>query len=251
MKTTKAFNYVNWPIDNVLAFITTRQHPLGLSGSSAPFSHFNLGTHVNERPEDTQANRQTLSQFLPQTSQIQWLNQVHGSDVAYVEHAQAKALTADAAITNKKNISLAVMTADCLPILLAAENGSEVAAIHGGWRPLAAGIIGNTLEKMVSDVKQIRAWLGPCIGKTAFEVGQEVKDMFVEQNSAFAEAFVPHVPGKYFADLHFIARIQLQQLGVKTISALSDCTYLDDEQYYSYRRENVTGRMATVITCLP
>ena len=139
------------------------------------------------------------------------------------------------------------MTADCLPILLSHKNGSEVAAIHGGWRSLAANIIEKTLDKMHSKPAELVAWLGPCIGKYAFEVGSEVKEAFTQQGVAFNNAFIKQENGKYLADLQQIAQLQLQALGVSAISALAECTYQETNKYYSYRKEQVTGRMASII----
>lgn len=248
--TTKAFKYVKWPAQNVLAFSTTRNHPENNPRSLTPFDGFNLGTHVGELAEHTQTNRKLLSQYLPEHAQIQWLNQVHGNEVVVVEQINHQPLTADAAITNNKNVCLAVMTADCLPILLTNNQGSEIAAIHGGWRPLVKGIINSTLAKMRSSESNIQAWLGPCIGSTAFEVGEEVKAAFVAQGKEFSQAFSPQPNNKYLADLHKIATLQLQQLGVLNIAVVADCTYSNPSRYYSYRRENITGRMASLISLL-
>jgi len=250
---------VEWSVQNVLAFTTTRNSPYQQSLikpliSNEPFNHFNLGLHVGDDPEKVLAHRKQILPLLPQNTQVQWLEQVHGSDVLLIEQHSKQALIADGAITRQKNIALAIMTADCLPILLTAKDGREIAAIHGGWKPLAKGIISNALNEMRCRNEDVSVWLGPCIGKEAFEVGAEVQAIFTKQSKHFAEAFSP-IPdtfvakGKYLADLALIAKIQLTALGVKNIHHLDHCTYSDESQYFSYRRENITGRMASII-CL-
>jgi len=281
--TNSAYEFVAFANDNnslssplnshVLALQTTRKAPSHIASISehntdeSPYQGFNLGLHVGDNAEQVQRNRQQLLQLLPENTQIQWLEQVHGTRVAQVSTISSRPLVADAAITQEKNICLAVMTADCLPILLTNKYGREVAAIHGGWRPLAANIISNTLSQMQSSKEDIFAWLGPCIGNSAFEVGAEVRAQFVSQHSLFEQAFTPAKPikdlsskyenskhlgnkdTKYLADLHVIATIQLQLLGVQNITSLAECTFTQVDKYYSYRKHTVTGRMASLI-CL-
>lgn len=258
----KPIHNVEWPVQNVLAFTTTRNNLTSKtqsepSDSITPFNRFNLGLHVGDDPEKVLAHRQNLLSLLPENTQIQWLEQIHGSEVLLIESHSKHALIADAAITCQKNIALAIMTADCLPILLTAKDGSEIAAIHGGWKPLAKNIIANTLNKMTTRNEDISVWLGPCIGKLAFEVGEEVQSAFVSQSKSFSAAFVlspstldpkqSNLPHKYFADLALIAKIQLTAIGIKNVHHLEHCTYTDEAQYFSYRRENITGRMASII----
>lgn len=259
-----AIECVNWSNslalnDTVIALQTTR----GLGSdvvSTSCYDKFNLGLHVGDNPDSVLKNRLSLKQFInqypnslevnnPATDDIniQWLEQVHGNEVVYIEQASDKALIADASITRERNVALAIMTADCLPILLCNSDGSEIAAIHGGWRPLAANIIEKTIDKMQSETNEVKAWLGPCIGNTAFEVGQEVKNTFNKLDIRFNEAFTKQLNEKYIANLKLIAELQLSSLGVKHISISDKCTYLDENKFYSYRREHVTGRMATVI----
>lgn len=263
---------INWPTDHVLAFTTNRlpsshQLPVGnLQDSSSTtlkqkelrsaFSAFNLGDHVGDCAEHVALNRKSLLQYLPKQAKIQWFEQVHGNHVAEVLDYENKAIVADAAITRNPHIALAIMTADCLPILLSNKEGSEVAAIHGGWRPLSSNIIARTIAKMHSSPSDIVAWMGPCIGAKRFEVGQEVKDVFCQMSADFSAAFSPFKSTlidikelKYWADLQHIAKLQLLNLGVNNIMQLVDCTYSNKEKYYSYRRDNITGRMASVI-CL-
>jgi YfiH family protein len=254
---------VEWPVPNVLAFTTTRHHPqktqlLSQPSESTPYTEFNLGEHVGDNPEQVKSNRNYLLNNLSPNSKIQWLEQVHGNIVVTIDVHSTTPLIADAVITRHKNIALAVMTADCLPILLTAKDGSEIAAIHGGWKPLAKNIIANTVNNLSTSNEDIIAWLGPCIGKTAFEVGEEVKLTFERQTKIFTSAFSVNISQsdtpkdgheiKYFANLPMIAKIQLTALGINQIYHLNHCTYTDEKQYFSYRRDNITGRMASIIS---
>ena len=200
---------------------------------------------------------------MPKRSTVQWLDQVHGANVVEINAVSNEAIIADAVITRSKQTALAIMTADCLPILLSTKTGEVIAAIHGGWRPLAQNIIKNTIKKMAVSVDDIYAWLGPCISKEAFEIGTEVRALFLDQSQAFDTAFSEAITckeagkeadktadktsTKYYADLQHIAQLQLQQLGVNNIVSLAHCTHTMKKDYYSYRRDGVTGRMASII----
>ena len=259
-RANSAIEFAQWPVhsqlesatldDKVLALQTTRISPSNTSADNSPYKSFNLGLHVGDCAKQVEHNRQYLQKSLPTKTSIQWLEQVHGNTVAEISRITKENIIADAMVTREKNIALAIMTADCLPILLASKQGDEIAAIHGGWRPLAANIITNTLHKMQTKADDIYAWLGPCIGKDAFEVGSEVRKAFIEQRDIFSQAFCKQENGKYLANLHKIASLQLNQLGIKHISTLSECTYSEPEKYYSYRKNPTTGRMATVIALL-
>lgn len=254
----------------IVAFSTTRQAPVLCNSNHSTsvkaveiaeqndFASFNLGLHVNDIHEHVLANRQQLQHYLPSNTKIQWLNQVHGDGVAEVKEVSSQALTADASYTRERNIALAIMTADCLPILIHSEDRQEIAAIHGGWRCLSANIIAKTLAKFSCENQKLSAWLGPCIGATAFEVGKEVFQAFIEQDTRHNNAFCERaqseyandseeVSAKYLADLHQIAINQLQALGVYNIAQTTHCTYSLANQYYSYRRNAKTGRMAAII----
>lgn len=259
--TNSAIEFVQWPVhasipekniaEKVLAIQTTRVAPDNSSGDhTSPYQNFNLGLHVGDCAQRVEKNRQSLQKLLPESAKIQWLEQVHGNEVAQIIQVSEKAIVADAAVTNKKNICLAIMTADCLPILLVSKSGDEIAAIHGGWRSLAANIIINTLSKMKTPAADIYAWLGPCISNNAFEVGSDVKAAFVQQAEYFNLAFTAKANGKYLANLHKIAKSQLESAGIDQISTLSECTYLNTTKYYSYRKNAITGRMATLICLL-
>lgn len=239
--------------NKIIAIQTTRFIPDHNNSNQdiSPFHGFNLGLHVHDDIASVELNREYLQYEIEITAEnkvvIQWLEQVHGNDVVEIIEPSNKALVADASITRNKNIALAIMTADCLPILLCNSKKTEIAAIHGGWRPLMANIIEKTIAKMKSNVADIEVWLGPCIGPSAFEVGEEVKQAFTKQNPDFATAFVLQSNKRYLANLHTIAKMQLSALNVREISELNECTYHLSNKYYSYRREPITGRMASVI----
>jgi hypothetical protein len=241
---------VDWPAKHCLAFTTSKLNPNNIVYVDNTYGGFNLGLHVGDNEISVQQNRQVLQQYLPEHCKIQWLNQVHQSHVQIVDTVTAEPITADAQITRQKNIALAIMTADCLPILLAAEDGSEVAAIHGGWRCLADNIIEKTINLMHTPRHQIIAWLGPCISAKHFEISQSIQTIFEQQNSLLTSAFQQINTKKCLADLHKIATVQLQTLQVNKIFSLAHCTYAQSYQYYSYRRDKTTGRMVTLICCL-
>lgn len=262
---------IEWPVPHVSAISSTRKIPaLNTSlvssnskdfvycvnqKSSKPFDDFNLGLHVGDNIEQVLENRQRLKYFFPENTNIQWLDQVHSATVHHVKKYNQNSIVADALYTTEKKLGLAIMTADCLPIFLVSKNSNEIAAIHGGWRPLANNIIANTFKHFNAADKDIIAWLGPCIGETAFEVSEEVYHIFTSLDVAFIDAFkqvshhVNENPKKYLANLSMIATIQLNQLGITQVINQSVCTVLNPHQYYSYRRDGKTGRMASVI-CL-
>jgi YfiH family protein len=259
--TNSAIEFVQWPVqvkgkekhfeEKVLAIQTTRIAPNDtLVDLNSPYQGFNLGLHVGDSETEVKLNRQYLQRLLPEKVEIQWFEQVHGSEVADVLNVSETAIVADAAITRSRNVALAIMTADCLPILLVSKSGDEIAAIHGGWRPLAADVITKTINKMKTPNSDVFAWLGPCISKDAFEVGSEVKAAFVEQSNVFIDAFIKNANGKYLADLQKIARLQLEKLGITHISILPECTLSKPNKYYSYRKNAITGRMASLICIL-
>ena len=233
----------DWPAPpSVRALQTTRMGGVSLS----PYDSLNLGTHVGDQALAVASNRQRLSPFVP--SEPVWLEQVHGTRVVRADHAGCLP-RADAAISHTPHTVCAVMTADCLPILFCDETGTVVGVAHAGWRGLAAGVIESTVEAMQVAPRAILAWLGPAIGARSFEVGAEVRAQFVEDDHEAANAFVP-VPdnsGKYLADLCGLARRRLTRLGIDRVYGGDFCTYSDSRRFYSYRRDGVTGRMATLI----
>lgn len=234
----------NWPVPaNVVALQTTR-----LGGvSSAPFDSLNLGAHVNDDPIAVAKNRQLLSPYLP--NEPVWVNQVHGIEV--IDAAQSACLqNADASFTTKPNVVCVTMTADCLPVLLCDKAGTVVAAVHAGWRGLCDGVIEAAVNKLPVEHSEILAWLGPAIGPKAFEVGSEVRAQFIAKDAQAASAFQTN-GNKWLGDIYQIARQRLNYLGVTQIyggSVNEDfCTYTDATRFYSFRRDDVTGRMASLI----
>lgn len=232
--------------ENIGALQTTR-----IGGvSDAPFDGFNLGYHVGDKQADVQANHDYLKTQLPSTAF--WLEQVHGGKVVCLEHAQSQHSLnqrpqADGIYTRLTGQPIAIMTADCLPILLTSSSGDEIAALHGGWRPLAQNIIAQALANFSASPEDILVWLGPAIGPSKFEVGQDVVDAFVTQNQAHKADFSLKGNQKYLADIYSIAKRQLNQLEVTRIYGGEHCTVSGPERFFSYRRDGETGRMATLI----
>jgi polyphenol oxidase len=233
----------------VRAVVTTRAGGY----SSPPYHGFNVAAHVKDDPSVVARNRQLLQDRIGASNRLFWVNQVHGSIVRVLsEQESADSMpNADAIYTRHSQQALAIMTADCLPMFLAAADGSEIAVVHAGWRGLSQGVVENTLACFQCDPGQIHAWLGPAIGPDHFEVGEEVRQTFLQKSSVpelISTAFKPAaLAGKWWADLYQIARIRLVQAGVTSVAGGQYCTYRDEKYFYSYRRDHVTGRMASVI----
>ena len=234
-----------WPApDKVRALSTTR-----VGGySQPPFDSFNLGAHVADDPVAVAKNRALLQHQLGADVAVQWLNQVHGVDVARLQIA-GDVIQADAAMTAESNLACLVMTADCLPVLFCNRDGSRVAAAHAGWRGLVDGVLENTLAALAAPADQVLCWLGPAIGPAVFEVGAEVRERFCSELTASEAAFVPSDPIRksYLADIYQLARLRLQRVGVSSIYGGERCTYDESEAFFSYRRDGQTGRMASLI----
>ncbi|MFZ3018552.1 MAG: peptidoglycan editing factor PgeF [Gallionella sp.] len=231
----------DWPAPaNVKALQSTRYGGV----SAAPYDSFNLGGHVGDAPLTVARNRMLLNTLLP--SEPVWLEQVHGTAVANADMAGCR-VQADACIARHRGSVCVVMTADCLPVLLCDEQGMGVGAAHAGWKGLATGVIEATVREMAVEPHKLMAWLGPAIGPDAFEVGDEVRAAFVAADPSAAAAFVRGQPSKWFADIYSLARLRLNALGVTRIYGGDRCTYREHEQFFSYRREGVTGRMGSFI----
>ncbi len=238
----------------VRAYVSTR---FAAGVSSPPFDVCNPADHVGDDPGAVRRNRALLSAALHLPTEPLWLSQVHGTAVLDADSAELEAnpsattFVADASRTSRHGQVLAVLTADCLPLLLCADDGSEVAAVHAGWRGLAAGTIEATVQHMRTAVPRLLAWLGPAIGPNAFEVGADVRDAFVSQNASAAVAFraLANVDAKqkWHCDLYQLARQRLSALGVKRVSGGEFCTYSDPSRFFSHRRDRATGRMASLI----
>lgn len=231
----------NWPApERVKALSTTR----GSGASKGAYASFNLGMHVGDDVTHVQFNRAQLRKHLP--FEPMWLNQVHGIEVAQGADYDG-VCDADASVTQTKNQVCIVMTADCLPVLFCDAQGTQVAAAHAGWRGLLDGVLEQTVAQF-EQTHQVMAWLGPAIGSDAFEVGQEVKDSFCAKNAASETCFKPSVnSGKWLADLYSLARLRLADVGVSQVYGGEFCTYTDSARFFSYRRDGVTGRMASCI----
>ena len=220
--------------------------------SDGVFAGPNLGAHVDDDPRRVAENRRQLREKLQLTQEPIWLTQVHGTNVYRVQtadQAQPEAPPpADAAVTRLPAVPLTVMTADCLPVLFCDQAGSVVATAHAGWRGLCEGVLEQTVAAMGAPSSEILAWLGPAIGSSAFEVGDEVRAAFLAQDRAAAEAFVPGASrGKWLADLYRLARQRLNGVGVTQIYGGQHCTFSDPTRFYSYRRDGQTGRMSGLI----
>jgi YfiH family protein len=204
----------------------------------------NLGDHVGDDVSAVVANRGLLMQHMPVAPC--WLQQVHGVRCVDADSATGP-LEADASLSRGARQACAILTADCLPVLLCDEAGSVVAAAHAGWRGLVAGVIEATVAAMQVPGARLLAWLGPTIGPAAFEVGDEVRAAFLAADAAAAAAFVAHGPGKWLCDLHALARLRLARLGVEQVYGDRSCTFTEGDRFFSYRRDGQTGRMASAI----
>lgn len=231
----------DWPAPaNIRALVTTRHG--GVSGG--PYASMNLGTHVGDEPAAVAENRAILRRELP--AEPRWLEQVHGIEV--VEGEAAHGLPrADACIARTPGIVLAVMTADCLPVLLTDRAGSVVGIAHAGWRGLVSGVIESTIAAMKVAPDELIAWLGPAIGPASFEIGGEVRDAALAAQPAAAQAFVACAAGKWLADIYQLARLRLVRAGISHVSGGNFCTVHDSDRFFSYRRDRETGRMASLI----
>jgi YfiH family protein len=247
-----------WPAPaGVQAVCTTRSGGV----SQGPYASLNLGQHVADDPACVEHNRHLLAQALGQRPVF--LNQVHGTTCLEIHAHTADGCEADAATSTRRDVVCTVMVADCLPVLLAATDGSRVAAAHAGWRGLLGesglGVLESTLQSFRPsasveyglDAPEIIAWLGPCIGPEAFEVGTEVRDAFVQADARASACFRPHGAGKWWADLPALARQRLQSAGVDRIygndGSRSWCTVSNPSRFFSHRRDRVSGRFAACI----
>lgn len=235
-----------WPAPaGVRALITTRRGGVSL----APYDSFNLGCHVGDDPAHVEQNRAMLRAILP--SEPVWLEQVHGVDVVVADIARFRVRKpkGDAVVSRLPNTVCAVMTADCLPVLLTSREGLVVGAAHAGWRGLLDGVIEATVRSMSVEPSELIAYLGPAIGPNHFEVGPEVREKFTRLSPLAAQAFHAGRGDRWFADIYRLARQRLEAIGVppSAIYGGNLCTVSDPERLYSYRRDGVTGRMASLI----
>jgi polyphenol oxidase len=219
--------------------------------SSGAFASLNLGDHVGDEPSQVARNRFRLSRYLELPAEPCWLSQVHGREVVAATNASS-GCQADASVTDAPGTVCVVMTADCLPLLVCDDEGRRVSAIHGGWRGLLGGVVDSAVLAMRVPPERLMVWLGPAIGPDAFEVGSEVRDGFCTADPAAAAAFRPSSPtgraeGRWLADIFLLARQRLMRLGIERIYGGGDCTFSQPQRFFSYRRDGVTGRMASLI----
>ncbi|PTQ03051.1 peptidoglycan editing factor PgeF [Vibrio sp. ZF 223] len=237
----------NWNApNNVKAFASTR-----LGGfSTGAYQGLNLGTHVGDDASLVENNRTWLKQQANMPATPVWLNQTHSTDVVTVLQPTADILDADGAFTTAKGVVCSAMTADCLPVILTDTKGTQVAAVHAGWRGLAGGILENAVAKFskLDSENKIIAWLGPAIGKQAFEVGDDVLEAFVSFDPQAKLAFkAKPEQGKWLANMSQLATQRLNKVDVTSVIDSNLCTFADADAFYSYRRDGITGRQATFI----
>ena len=237
----------DWPAPRGVRAISTCRGGVGNGGVSvAPYAEFNLGDHVGDDAAAVAENRRRLKAWAGLPEDPAWLGQVHGTTVVDLD-AAGRRDPADAAMARMKGKVCAILTADCLPVVLTTDIGDRVAAAHAGWRGLAAGVLEATVRALDARTGYLMAWLGPAIGPQHFEVGEEVRDAFVSTDPEAAAAFKPNARGRFMADLPGLARRRLEKLGVSRIYGGGECTYARSDRYYSYRRDGITGRQATLI----
>lgn len=213
--------------------------------SAGRYASLNLGSHVGDAPEAVAENRRRLARALALPAEPAWIEQVHGTRVRDLAGPDAGA--ADALIARTRARVAVIQVADCLPVLLAASDGTAVAAAHAGWRGLAAGVLEATVAALAVPAPGLLAWLGPAIGPAHFEVGEEVRAAFLDREPADAGAFTPNARGRWQCDLVQLARARLRRLGVGAVYGGSWCTYADPGRFFSHRREAPCGRMAALI----
>ncbi|HEY9031189.1 MAG TPA: peptidoglycan editing factor PgeF [Kangiella sp.] len=230
----------HWPAPNhVKAFATTRKGGV----SEFPFDSLNLGLHVGDDDKKVMVNRELLQQASNHPP-VQWLNQIHSNKV--IKYSGSKSLIeADGMVSDQTDSACAIMTADCLPVLFTNTSGNWVAAAHAGWRGLAEGILINTVNQY-NQAESLMAWIGPAISQDCFEVGYDVRQVFVDLDDSNHDYFVKNNRGRWQADLASLAKKQLENLGVEVfLSQL--CTVKNEQQFFSFRRDGQTGRMASMI----
>ena len=232
----------NWQVpNNIHAFTTTRNGGI----SPPPFNTLNLGNNTNDSTDNIIKNRKLLMKDYSLPNAILWLTQVHGDTVVNANSYQPF-IEADGVIAQQANQVCVILTADCLPIILCNRTGTEVAAIHAGWRNLEKEIISKTINQMDSQAHDLIAWLGPCISAPHFEVGPEVAELLIK-NQQDKKAIYQQKKDRYWLSLNQLANSRLQTMGVNQIYDANLCTFDDPSQFFSYRRDKNTGRMATLV----
>lgn len=239
----------DWPAPAGVRALTTTRHGLGVS--RPPFDAFNLGTRCGDDPAAVTENRRQLDAALRLPSPPRWLRQVHG--IAVVPEPGFDEPEADAVVTAEAGVVLAILTADCLPVVFAARDGREIAAAHAGWRGLANGVLEATLAAMRTPAREVIAWLGPAAGPQAYEIGEEVYDACASRDPRALPAFVATRRGHWRVDLFALARLRLVDAGL-TAAAIHGgglCTISDPQRFFSHRRDQRGGRIATLAWIVP
>jgi YfiH family protein len=243
----------DWPAPSGIVAFTTLRGAAGSGDSRPPFDHFNLGANCGDDPAVVAANRARLRAAADLPAEPLWLQQVHGVDVVRIAGRidpvpdPAPLPRADAAVSDVPGTVLAILSADCLPIVFCALDGSEIGAAHAGWRGLAAGVIENTVAAMCTAPGELLAWLGPAAGPQAYEIGDEVRNAFLAHDAAADVAFTSTRPGHWRLDLYAVARQRLAAVGVTRVHGGGLCTISDPQRFFSHRRDGRSGRMATLI----
>lgn len=232
----------DWPTPPGVHAVQTLR---GTGASRGVWEGLNLGDHCGDDPAAVAANRRQLRQGLALPAEPGWLRQVHGITVARLPADGVP--EADAAWTDRPGVVCAVLTADCLPVLIAARDGSAVAAVHAGWRGLLAGVLEATIAALPAAPELQQAWLGAAIGPGAFEVGPEVRAAFIADDPGAHEAFLAGQGDRWYADLPALARRRLRRAGLSSVHGGTECTHSDPQRWYSFRRDRDCGRMATLI----
>jgi YfiH family protein len=240
---TVAWISADWPAPaSVVAGTTLRTGGV----SRGKYESLNLAAHVGDHPESVAQNRRRFRADCTLPSEPLWLRQVHGTTVTLTS-SDAMQWEADAIVSRDSGLVCAVLTADCLPVALTTEDGGEIAVAHAGWRGLAAGILENTVAAMRGGAEEILAWFGPAISQPAFEVGPEVREQFLDRNSAAEDFFSANESGRWQADLYGLATLKLQECGVRRVYGGGLCTHSEPDRFFSYRRDGPCGRMATFV----
>jgi YfiH family protein len=235
----------DWPAPpRVQAWATLRDGGV----STGDYASLNLGTHVGDDPAAVAENRRRVAAALRLPAEPAWLEQVHGTRVLSLEaHVEAESGPADAAVTCTAGVVCAVMTADCLPVLMTNREGTRVGAAHAGWRGLVQGVLPAAVAALEVPPDQLLAWLGPAIGPAAFEVGGEVRAAFAAAGFDVERSFTPNARGRWQADLYALATESLARAGVTAVFGGGFCTYRDHDRFFSHRRGAPCGRMAALI----
>lgn len=241
----------HWPLPASVRAFTTLRHGLGVS--QPPFDDLNLGLRAGDEPAAVLRNRALLREAARLPSEPCWLRQVHGVDVARFGRTEEDEAEADASVTSTAGTVLAILTADCMPVLFCAEDCSEVGAAHAGWRGLVGGVLENTVAAMRTPPQRLHAWLGPAAGPQHYEIGEEVYDAFVSRDWSAGSAFVSTRPHHWRVDLYALARRRLEAVGIDAgrIHGGGLCTIAEPDRFFSHRRDQRGGRMASLIWIEP